>query len=353
MRFFSGVFLFLVLIWLWLPWGLGLVGSYYLERLGVDVEAFEVGRFGLDEIEIIRFEVAAPQPVVFDPFVISFDWKEVVLRSEMIRFQWLGERFYMGDISFAWLSNASGYEVRVDPFVWVQESGFLPPLRVEGVGSFIGEGLLVNVKTFAPDSVRVAPYITFEVLLAHDTVTIREFNFDSAEAAIYVRDEVLDFSQDVFDVTFYVRKVDVSFLDVLLDGKLEFDGALVGKVPVRFARDGAVVIAGASLGVQERGVLRYVSDHLSVTAEGNPGLGVLRQALEAFHYEVFRVLLDGGSDGSLEGRLMLYGFNPSLYDGRRIELNVHLTGDVLDAIRAGVSSYQLPETLIKQVRDEE
>jgi len=76
---------------------------------------------------------------------------------------------------------------------------------------------------------------------------------------------------------------------------------------------------------------------------------LLLSALENFHYSVLDMKLRNIDEDNLEVKLHVKGNNPELYDGQTIELNVNLTGNLLDVARSGLQFYTLPERLEEQL----
>ena len=94
------------------------------------------------------------------------------------------------------------------------------------------------------------------------------------------------------------------------------------------------MLEDGSLKAEGAGVLHLPPD---IIPGGNEQVDVLRTLLSDFHYSALTLTLDEGKNGALSMLLSLSGNNPAVYDGRQVDLNVKLGGDVLDFVKQSLS----------------
>lgn len=127
-------------------------------------------------------------------------------------------------------------------------------------------------------------------------------------------------------------------------------GSLNGTLPVSFV-NGAALIRNGHLATPGGGVIRYIPP-----AEDSPlqkgqsfQTDLLLSAVEDFQYDILTLDLNNKDERVLEVILHLRGRNPKLYNGQIIELNINLTGNLLEAIQSSLDIYSLPERLEEQL----
>ena len=134
-----------------------------------------------------------------------------------------------------------------------------------------------------------------------------------------------------------------------IDG-LSGTGRISGTVPLVF-RNGGVTIEDASLAADgPGGALQYAPSAVP-TAFSDAGNQVefLLKALENFQYTAMEMSAEGDAGDSLGIRFALAGANPSLYDGYPIRLNVTISGDLDDLIKANLDVQRLPAQIRRRL----
>lgn len=110
------------------------------------------------------------------------------------------------------------------------------------------------------------------------------------------------------------------------------------------------MIRNGRLDTKGGGVVRYVPGAESALQKGSSfQTDLLLQAMENFHYETLYMTINSKTPEELEVALHVKGRNPELYSGQTIELNVNLTGNLLNAVQSGMDIYTLPERLQEQL----
>lgn len=121
-------------------------------------------------------------------------------------------------------------------------------------------------------------------------------------------------------------------------------GVVSGTIPVTIARDGTFTLHAGKLQAQEAGTVSLQPD---VIPGDNQQVAVVRDVMQDFHYRSFVLTLDSGKDKKMSMLLSLSGNNPDKYNGREVNLNVRLTGDVLSLFQQSVTTITDPRKFLK------
>lgn len=126
-------------------------------------------------------------------------------------------------------------------------------------------------------------------------------------------------------------------------------GLLSGVLPVTVARDGSFTVQKGNLKTAEVGTIILPPD---VIPGEHPQVEVVREILKNFHYTDFSLSVDSKDPKKLSMLLSLKGNNPDVYNGRMVNLNVNLAGDLLDLLQQGLVTITDPRQLLKQGSNE-
>jgi hypothetical protein len=121
-------------------------------------------------------------------------------------------------------------------------------------------------------------------------------------------------------------------------------GVVSGQIPLTIGRDGAIMLQNGSLKTSHKGLLSLPP---SVIPGDHPQVDVVREILKQFHYDDISLTMRSDNPKKLSMLLSLKGSNPDVYNGRQVNLNVNLTGDLLDLIRQGMVTIVDPKQLLK------
>ncbi len=121
-------------------------------------------------------------------------------------------------------------------------------------------------------------------------------------------------------------------LALLMDAAdVRAEGTLDGSIPITLQNGGVKLGAGA-LKAREAGVLALSGD--SVRALGSEGQAAnVAQLLGDFRYSLLMLSLDPAGEEVMV-RLRLEGSNPAVYDGKRVHLNITVSGDVMKSLKS-------------------
>lgn len=142
-----------------------------------------------------------------------------------------------------------------------------------------------------------------------------------------------------------LEKVQLSqLLATLGEGKISGTGNISGLLPITYHQDGTVTLQAGKADALEAGTIS-VSPYL--LPGDNQELAVARTALENFHYTKLGISISSDKEEKSTIHLTLEGNNPDAFDGRQVNLNVNLTGDVLPLIQQSVLPINNLKELLK------
>lgn len=122
-------------------------------------------------------------------------------------------------------------------------------------------------------------------------------------------------------------------------------GSLRGELPLLLDAAGLRIEQGR-LAAQAPGYLQFRSEKISALGRSNPGMRLVVEALDDFHFDLLDSAVSYAADGKLQLALRLQGRNPAVEKGRPINLNVNLEED----IPALLTSLQLTDRVSETIR---
>lgn len=130
-----------------------------------------------------------------------------------------------------------------------------------------------------------------------------------------------------------------------LNGQAIIDGTL----PLLVSAQGVFVEQG-QLQARQPGTLQFQSEQIRAMRRSNPGMQLVAEALEDFHFNVLSSKLDYEPSGKLLFNIRLEGKNPAVENGRPIHLNLNLEED-LPALLASIQlGNHVSETIQERIR---
>lgn len=130
-----------------------------------------------------------------------------------------------------------------------------------------------------------------------------------------------------------------------LHGQATIDGNL----PLTIGPNG-IHIAQGHLQARQPGILSFQSEQIRSLGRANPGMQLVAEALEDFHFNLLDSKLDYQPSGKLLFNIRLEGRNPAVEKGRPIHLNLNLEED-LPALLASIQlSNHVSETIQERIR---
>ena len=156
--------------------------------------------------------------------------------------------------------------------------------------------------------------------------------------------------RQVLDVKLTLDRVSADALMQQLTGKkATATGAISGTLPVTIDKEGSIGVHKGALQAQEPGTITLSPD---VIPGDNPQVDFVREVMKNFHYSLFSVHLDSDENHRLAVLMTVHGHNPAVQSGRLVELNVHLTGDMLNFLRQNLIWLSDPRKLLERGQNE-
>jgi hypothetical protein len=224
----------------------------------------------------------------------------------------------------------------------------LPQGKIEGVSGTLALSGLAPLATATPQVLRISrldlglPLTDGLLRFSVDptgAVRIHEGHLAWLGGTVGISEATLSLTGKRQLVTFAIDGIDLEQLLVLAKVKgLSGTGRLSGRIPVTIEGGHQTVSAGQLYADPLGGTLAYKTGQASANPT-NPS-ALLYTALDDFHYETLTGELSGDLAGTLSLRVHLKGRNPSLYDGRKVELNVSTEGPFVDMVRKGLYGYR-------------
>ncbi|MWV14585.1 hypothetical protein F3I16_00890 [Pseudomonas sp. L-22-4S-12] len=122
-------------------------------------------------------------------------------------------------------------------------------------------------------------------------------------------------------------------------------GSLRGELPLLLDAAGLRIEQGR-MAAQAPGYLQFRSEKIRALGRSNPGMQLVVEALDDFHFDLLDSAVSYAADGKLQLALRLQGRNPAVEQGRPINLNVNLEED----IPALLTSLQLTDRVSETIR---
>ena len=144
----------------------------------------------------------------------------------------------------------------------------------------------------------------------------------------------------------HVEQVSIAALLRSLTGKdIVATGNISGDIPLSVGRDGTITVAQGNLTAAGPGTLSLPPD---LIPGDNPQVAAVREILKDFHYTNLVLKADGGGAKTIGVGISVQGNNPGVYDGRSVNLNIKLSGDVLNLVKQNMMLFTNPKAMINQ-----
>ncbi|MNO77319.1 hypothetical protein D3C76_684240 [compost metagenome] len=127
-------------------------------------------------------------------------------------------------------------------------------------------------------------------------------------------------------------------------------GVLDGALPMRVDRSG-VRISGGTIAARGPGVLQFRSEKIRALGRSNPGMQLVTSTLDDFRYDQLSSRVDYDEAGRLVLALTLRGRNPTVEQGRPVNLNVNLEENLPALLTSLQLSDRVSETIRRRVQE--
>lgn len=196
----------------------------------------------------------------------------------------------------------------------------------------------------------VASYHAELATLTQGQLDLKQLHSAFLLGRLSVNPRVLDFSESQQQIEIQLQQLDLAELlrqhpatDVVATGKIS------GQIPLQLNAKGQLSVSAGQLRAEAPGgQLQYRNP--AATASSNPGMKLVFDALEDFHFSLLNSEVSYQTDGTLKLGLQLQGFNPTLQQGRAINLNINLEEDIPAMLASLQLAGKLNDTLTKRVQ---
>ncbi len=173
-------------------------------------------------------------------------------------------------------------------------------------------------------------------------VNLQQAELQVMQGIISANEQQLNFGVAENQLILQLQQIDLaSLLQQHPSSDLTGNGKLSGTVPITINAKGVSVKEGLVAAEAPGGRLQYKSDSTSAMAKTNTNMKLVFDALENFQYSILSSKISYDTSGKLILGLKLHGSNPTLQQGRAINLNVNLEED----LPALITSLQLTNKL--------
>lgn len=134
-------------------------------------------------------------------------------------------------------------------------------------------------------------------------------------------------------------------LKTVAEDQVKGTGRVSGMVPVIYQPDGKITLEPGAFEALQAG---QISVSPELLPEGTrEDLDMVRAALSDFRYDSLKISVLSGADGKPTIQLAVEGSNPQTFEGRKIKLNVNLTGDILSLLQQSILPIEDAKELLK------
>ena len=160
-------------------------------------------------------------------------------------------------------------------------------------------------------------------------LNVQHFSGSAMGGSLSTAAQQFDFSRETQN--FKLELKDISLANLLKQyssSELSGTGQLSGIVPIEINRVGVRVVQGMVAAAPPGGQLQMKSERASAMAKNQPGMKLVVDALNDFHYTALASQINYDEKGKLFLAIKLEGSNPALERGRPINVNINLEEDV-------------------------
>ncbi len=180
---------------------------------------------------------------------------------------------------------------------------------------------------------------------------LRQLQLLAMGGQVQVQPVLLDLALQEQEVLLQLKQIDLTqLLQQHPTTDLTGNGRISGTIPLLLGRAGASVKDGNIAAESPGGKLQYRPAAAQSMAAGNPGMQMVLEALDDFHYSVLSSNVSYDTTGKLLLALSLQGKNPALEAGRAINLNINLEEDIPALLTSLQLSSQISDKIKQRVQ---
>lgn len=176
---------------------------------------------------------------------------------------------------------------------------------------------------------------------------IQQMQLQAMGGHVQLVPQLLDFALAEQKLQLELKQIDISqLLQQHPSSDISGNGRISGTIPLLLGRNGVSVENGFIAAESPGGKLQYRPPTAQSMAATNPGMKVMLDAMDDFHYTVLASNVSYDTNGKLLLALQLQGKNPALEAGRPINLTINLEED----LPALITSLQLNSKLSDKIK---
>lgn len=182
---------------------------------------------------------------------------------------------------------------------------------------------------------------------------LHHFSTNWLEGALSLKPTIFKTNQKAYHFTVTGQKLNLAKLAKYWQiSGLEIDGRLDGDIPLTYyPQTKSIRIGNGFLKSSRPGVIAYKPGPQSVTHQTLSQYGqIVEQALENFHFKILEASLQRDQNDELSILLKLQGRNPDLHNGRPINFNLSLSGDLEKIVQQSLAILYFPQSLSERLR---
>lgn len=183
-------------------------------------------------------------------------------------------------------------------------------------------------------------------------LTVQHFYGTLMEGRVTSNPQEFDFSKEAQRATLTLENINLTtLLSQYPSSELSGSGQLSGNIPIEISSKGIRIEQGMVAAQSPGGKLKYQSPRANELAKTQPGVKLITDALEDFHYSVLATQVNYDESGKLLLGVKLEGKNPALENGRPINFNVNLEEDVPAMLASIQLSSKVTDIVKKRVQE--
>ena len=187
---------------------------------------------------------------------------------------------------------------------------------------------------------------------ARGKLSLQNFYADVIGGSVTTSPQVFDLAQEKQSLVLRLENIDLGMLlQQHPSAELSGSGRISGTVPIEITAKGVSVPKGVVAARPPGGQLQYHSERAEALARSQPGMKLITDALEDFHYTVLASEVSYDENGKLLLALRLEGKNPALEKGRPVHFNINLEEDLPAMIASIQLSNQVSDLVKKRLQE--
>lgn len=188
--------------------------------------------------------------------------------------------------------------------------------------------------------------------IAAGQLTLEQLESEFLGGRLWLAPGQLDFTQAKQSVLLELKDIDLArLLAEHPAGDLVGSGRISGRIPIELSAAGVQVAQGTLSAAEPGGRLQYRSERAAALAASSPGMKLVTDALDDFHYTVLSSEVTYSDTGTLLLGVRLEGSSPAVEAGRPIHFNINLEEDLPALIYSLQLANQLSDVIKKRVQE--